>query len=207
MAFEFDFREDHVQALLHPNPKYEEWYVALCDVLPRYEITSIPRVAMFIAQTAHESGNYVFLEENLHYKAAALMKIWPKRFPADVANQVAGNPEAIANIAYSDRMGNGNPASGDGWNFHGRGLIQLTGRTNYEKFARYIGKELEETVAYCATPDGAVESACFFWKEENLNEHSDAGDIERVTRIINGGTLGLEDRAGRFNHAIRLLQS
>jgi putative chitinase len=206
MSFEFDFQEHHVQTLLHPNPKYEEWYAALSDVLPRYDITSVPRVAMFLAQTSHESGNYVFLEENLHYKAAALMRIWPKRFPEEVANQVAGNPEAIANIAYSDRMGNGNPDSGDGWNFHGRGLIQLTGRTNYEKFARAIGKGLEETVDYCATPDGAVESACFFWKEENLNKWSDENNIVKVTEIINGGTLGIEDRTGRYQHGLRVLQ-
>jgi putative chitinase len=207
MSFDFDFRADQIHQILQGNPHSEMWYNALCDELPKYEITSIPRVAMFMAQTAHESGNYTALTENLHYKAAALTKIWPKRFPPDVAAQVAGNPEAIANIAYSNRMGNGTPESGDGWQFHGRGLIQLTGRTNYEKFASMIGKALDETVAYCETPDGAVESACFFWKEENLNHWSDAGDIDRVTRIINGGTLGIEDRTARYQHALQVLQS
>jgi putative chitinase len=207
MSFEFDFRVDQVQKILHPNPQFAEWYTALCDQLPKYDITTVPRVAMFMAQTAHESGGYTALKENLNYQAHALTSIWPKRFPPDVAAQVAHNPEAIANIAYSNRMGNGSPESGDGWKFHGRGLIQLTGRTNYEKFARMIGRELDDTVAYCETPDGAVESACFFWKEENLNSHSDAGDVERVTRIINGGTLGIEDRTARFNHAVQVLQS
>lgn len=206
MSFEFNFTAEHVKELLPGNPHYNEWYQALCDVLPRYEITSVPRVAMFMAQCGHESANFTALKENLNYQAHALTAIWPKRFPPDVAAECAHNPEAIANRAYCDRMGNGSVESGDGWTFHGRGLIQLTGRTNYEKFARMIGKGLDETVAYCETPDGAVESACFFWKEENLNAHCDNGDIERVTKIINGGTLGIEDRTARFHHAIQLFQ-
>lgn len=207
MSFEFSFSADQLQQLLPHNPHVQDWYQALCDELPKYDITSIPRVAMFIAQTAHESGGYTALKENLNYQAAALTRIWPKRFPPDVAAQCAHNPEMIANIAYSNRMGNGSPESGDGWQFHGRGLIQLTGRSNYEKFAHIIGRELDDTVAYCETPDGAVESACFFWKQENLNTHSDAGDVERVTRIINGGTLGLDDRTARFNHAVQVFQA
>ena len=207
MSFEFDFRADQVQQILHGNPNHAEWYKALCDQLPKYEITSIPRVAMFLAQTAHESGNYTALKENLNYQAKSLSAVWPSRFPPAIAEEYAHNPEKIANRAYCNRMGNGPEESGDGWKFHGRGLIQLTGRANYEKFAQMTGRELDDTVAYCETPDGAVESACFFWKEENLNAHADQGDIERVTRIINGGTLGLEDRTNRFNHAMQVLQS
>jgi putative chitinase len=207
MSFEFDFRVDHVQKILHPNPHFAEWFQALSEELPKYDITSIPRVAMFMAQTAHESGGYTALKENLNYQAHALSSIWPKRFPPDIAAQCAHNPEAIANRAYCDRMGNGSVDSGDGWNFHGRGLIQLTGRSLYEQFANEIGKSLEETVDYCETPDGAVESACFFWKHHNLNAISDAGDVVHATKVINGGTLGLDDRTARFNHAIQILQS
>jgi putative chitinase len=207
MSFEFDFRADQVQQLLHGNPHSEAWHGALVDELPKYQIVTVNRVAMFIAQCGHESANFTALTENLNYKPQALMAIWKKRFPTmEIANQYAHNPEKIANRAYCDRMGNGPEESGDGWTFHGRGLIQLTGRSLYEAFAREIGKGLEETVNYCETPDGAVESACFFWEHHQLNVHSDAGDIERVTKIINGGTLGIEDRTQRYNHAIQIFQ-
>ena len=205
MSFEFDFTANHVHQLLNGNPHAQSWYEALCHELPKYQITSAKRVAMFMAQTGHESGNYTALVENLNYKPQALMAIWKKRFPTlEIANQYAHNPEKIANRAYCDRMGNGSEESGDGWMFHGRGLIQLTGRSLYEAFAREIGKGLEETVTYCETPDGAVESACFFWEHHGLNAISDAGDIVHATKVINGGTLGIEDRTARYNHAIQL---
>jgi putative chitinase len=207
MAFDFDFRADHVQKILHPNPHYEQWYQALCEVLPKYEINTFRRVAMFMAQCGHESGNFTELKENLNYQAHALSSIWPKRFPPDIAGQYAHNQEAIANRAYCDRMGNGPEQSGDGWKFHGRGLIQLTGRTLYEQLAKEIGKELDETVDYCETFDGAIESACFFWEHHKLNAVSDTGDIVHVTKIINGGTLGLDDRTARYNYALQVLQS
>ena len=207
MSFEFNFTVGQVQQILHPNQHYNEWYTALCDVLPRYEITSVNRVAMFMAQTAHESGGYTALTENLNYQAHGLTGTWPKRFPPDIATAYAHNPEKIANRAYCDRMGNGSEESGDGWKFHGRGLIQLTGRANYTKFAQMTGRDLDDAVAYCETPDGAIESACFFWKEEKLNAPSDAGNIEHVTRIINGGTLGLDDRTARFHHAVQILSA
>jgi len=205
MSFEFDFTADHVQQLLKGNPHAQNWYDALCDELPKYQITTPARVAMFMAQTGHESGNYTALVENLNYKPQALMAIWKKRFPTmEIANAYAHNPEKIANRAYCDRMGNGSEESGDGWKFHGRGLIQLTGRGLYEAFAREIGKDLDECVDYCETPDGAVESACFFWEHHGLNAISDAGDIVKATKVINGGTLGIEDRTARYNHAIQL---
>ena len=205
MSFEFDFTAAHVHQLLQGNPHAESWYNALCDELPKYQITTPARVAMFMAQTGHESGNYTALVENLNYKPQALMAIWKKRFPTmDIANAYAHNPEKIANRAYCDRMGNGSEESGDGWKFHGRGLIQLTGRSLYEAFAKEIGKDLDECVDYCETPDGAVESACFFWEHHGLNAVSDQGNIEHATKIINGGLLGIEDRTARYNHAIQL---
>ena len=205
MSFEFDFTANHVHQLLQGNSHAQNWYDALCNELPKYQITTPARVAMFIAQTGHESANYTALTENLNYKPQALMAIWKKRFPTmDIANAYAHNPEKIANRAYCDRMGNGSEESGDGWKFHGRGLIQLTVRGLYEAFAREIGKDLDECVDYCETPDGAVESACFFWEHHGLNAISDAGDIVKATKVINGGTLGIEDRTARYNHAIQL---
>lgn len=204
MAFEFNFTQEHVQQLIHPNPHFQEWHGALVDQLDKYKINTIPRVAMFMAQTAHESGNYTALKENLNYQAKSLTAIWPKRFPPDLASQVAHNQEEIANIAYCDRMGNGSRKSGDGWKFHGRGLIQLTGRSLYEAFAKEIGKDLDTTVDYCETPDGAVESACFFWEHHGLNAISDAGDIVHATKVINGGTLGIDDRTARYQHALQI---
>lgn len=206
MAFEFDFTAQQVQQLIHPNPHYQDWYTALCDVLPKYQINTIPRVAMFMAQCGHESGNFTALKENLNYQAHALSSIWPKRFPPNIANEYAHNPEKIANRAYCDRMGNGSEESGDGWMFHGRGLVQLTGRDMYEKFAREINKGLEETVNYCETPDGAIESACFFWEHHNLNTVADSGDVVKATKIINGGTLGIDDRTRRYNQAVQIFQ-
>ena len=205
MSFEFDFTANHVHQLLQGNPHAQSWYDALCDELPKYQITTPARVAMFMAQTGHESGNYTALTENLNYKPQALMAIWKKRFPTmEIANEYAHNPEKIANRAYCDRMGNVSEESLDGWKFHGRGLIQLTGRSLYEAFAKEIGKDLDECVDYCETPDGAVESACFFWEHHGLNAVADQGNIEHATKIINGGLLGIEDRTARYNHALQL---
>ena len=204
MAFDFDFTVEHVHSLLQGNPQCQDWYTALCDQLPKYKITTPQRVAMFMAQCGHESANFTALKENLNYQAHALGSIWPKRFPPGVAEQYAHNQEAIANRAYCDRMGNGDKATGDGWKFHGRGLIQLTGRSLYEAFAREIGKDLDDVVAYCETFDGAIESACFFWEHHGLNAISDAGDIVHATKVINGGILGIDDRTARYRHALQI---
>ena len=206
MAFDFDFRVEHVHSLLQGNPHAQDWYNALCDELPKYQITTIPRVAMFMAQCGHESGNFTALKENLNYQAHALSSIWPKRFPPGIAEKYAHNQEMIANRAYCDRMGNGPEESGDGWKFHGRGLIQLTGRSLYEAFAKEIGRDLDDVVVYCETFDGAIESACFFWEHHNLNAISDAGDIVHATKVINGGTLGIDDRTARYHHALQIFQ-
>lgn len=207
MSFEFDFTADHVQQILKGNRQYNEWYQALCSELPKYEITTPLRVAAFMAQTAHESGNYTAMKENLNYQAKSLTAIWPTRFPPDIAEQYQHHPEQIANRAYCDRMGNGSEDSGDGWTFHGRGLIQLTGRSLYEQFAKEIGKGLEETVDYCETPDGAVESACFFWEHHNCNHYADIQDMKMLTKVINGGYLGLDDRMSRYQHALQVFGS
>ena len=199
---------DQLKQLLPKNPYVSQWHHALSQLLPDYEINTAKRIAAFIAQCAHESGGFLFLKENLNYKAETLTRIWPKYFPADVAKDYASRPnkqEAIANRAYANRMGNGDEASGDGWKFCGRGLIQLTGRTNYTWFAASIGITVEEASEYLQTFEGAAQSACWFWENNNLNRFADVDDILGLTKAINGGTLGLEDRKKHYEHALHVL--
>ena len=179
---------------------------ALSAVLPRYEINTVDRVAAFLAQCGHESADFTVLRENLNYSAKGLHATWPTRFISeDAAVPYNRNPEAIANKVYSSRLGNGDEASGDGWLYRGRGAIQLTGKANYETFADSLGRTLEETVAYTETLEGAVESAAFFWKRNNLNTLADERNITAMTKKINGGTLGLEERKAHMIHNLEVL--
>ena len=188
------------------NPHIDQWYTALEQLLDDYEINTPQRVAAFVAQCAHESGNFVFIKENLNYKAASLMKTFAKYFPtADIAAQYANKPERIANRVYANRMGNGDEASGDGWRYCGRGLIQLTGRDNYTFFAGSMDIPVEEAAEYLATFEGAAQSACWFWETNNLNRYADSGDIKGLTRAINGGYIGLEDRISHYEHALHVM--
>jgi len=206
-TFEFDFTQDKLAQILQGNPYVDHWFEALSKILPDYDINTVPRVAAFLAQTAHESGGYRALTENLNYRAETLSKVWPSKFPPDVAQQYAHNPEAIANRAYASRMGNGDEASGDGFRYCGRGLIQLTGKANYTAFAQSIDTPVEEIPEFLGTFEGAIQSACWFWENNNLNAVADAGDLVHMTKIINGGTLGLDDRTARFQHACQVLQA
>ena len=196
---------EQLREILPKNPYIDQWCEALNKILPDYEINTPQRVAAFIAQCAHESGGFVFLKENLNYRAASLRKIFPKYFPDDaIANDYASRPnkqEAIANRIYGGRMGNGPEDSGDGYRFCGRGLIQLTGRNNYEAFAESIETPVEEIPEYLQTFEGAVQSACWFWETNNLNQYADTDDIKTMTRRINGGFIGLEDRIKHYEHA------
>jgi len=205
MSFQFDFTKEKLAAIIKRNPHSGQWFNALNEILPDYEINTVKRVAAFVAQCAHESAEFTALQENLNYRAESLTKIWPKRFPANIAAQYARKPEAIANRAYADRMGNGPEASGDGWKYRGRGLIQLTGRANYQQFADSVGANIEQIPAYLETFQGAVQSACWFWESNNLNELADRGDIKTLTKKINGGFLGLEDRIHHYQHALEVL--
>ena len=205
MSFTFDFTEDKFAQLISHNTA--EWYQALINNLPQYEINTPERVAGFIAQCAHESGGFKRLKENLNYKWESLRRVFPKYFPTDdVAQEYAHKPEQIANRIYGSRMGNGDESSGDGFRYCGRGLIQLTGRNNYTKFAESIHMAVEEVPTLLETYDGAVKSACWFWSSNNLNQWADAGDILTMTKRINGGTIGLEDRIKHYNHAMEVLQ-
>jgi putative chitinase len=209
MSFNFEFKKEHLKEMIGANPYLDNWYSAINEILPVYEINTPERVAAFIAQCAHESGNFKFLKENLNYKAASLRKVFPKYFPDDaLANQYANHPnkqEAIASRIYANRMGNGDEASGDGFRYLGRGLIQLTGKNNYTLFAAAIDTPLEEIPEYLQTFEGAVQSACWFWEQNNLNQWADKKDILTLTKRINGGTIGLEDRIKHFNHALHVL--
>ncbi len=194
-------------AQLIPGNKYVPyWHKALSKLLPDYEINTPKRIAAFVAQCAHESGGFKFLRENLNYKAESLVKVFPKYFPdMATANAYAKQPEKIANRVYANRMGNGDEASGDGWRYCGRGLIQLTGKTNYQAFADSIETPLDQITEYLGTFEGAAQSACWFWETNNLNKEADANDIKTMTRKINGGFIGLEDRIKHYEHALHIL--
>ena len=205
----FILTRDQLAQLLLGNPYLDHWYHALEQALPDYDINTPQRVAAFIAQCAHESGGFRALKENLNYKAVTLRKIFPKYFPDDAtANHYASLPnkqEAIANRVYGGRMGNGPEASGDGFRYCGRGLIQLTGKQNYQNFADSIETPVEDVPEFLATFEGAVQSACWFWEANNLNQWADKSDILTLTKRINGGTIGLEDRIKHYEHALHVL--
>lgn len=190
-----------------PTNKYvKEWHDALSILLPNYDINTPLRVAAFLAQCGHESGGFAFLRENLNYRAETLMKQWPKHFPTmEIAKQYERKPVMIANRAYANRMGNGDEASGDGWRYCGRGLIQLTGKDNYQDFADSIETPVEEIPDYLGTFEGATQSACWFWESRKLNREADVGDIKEMTRKINGGYLGLPDRYKHYHHALEII--
>ena len=202
-----EIRQDQLAQILPGNPYVEHWTDALNKILPDYDITTPQRVAAFLAQTAHESGGYSALHENLNYTAQSLCRVWPSHFTADIADQYAHNPERIANRAYAGRMGNGDEASGDGWNFCGRGLLQVTGRVNYQAFADSLQMNIADVPAFLQTFEGAVQSACWFWENNNLNAYADSGDFVTMTKKINGGTLGLDDRQHRYLQAMQVFSS
>jgi putative chitinase len=183
-----------------------QWVDALNETFGRFNIVTNNQKAMFIGQCSHECGNFRLLEENLNYKAATLMKLWPRRFPnMEKANEYAGNPKKIANSVYSSRMGNRDEASGDGYRFRGRGCIQLTGHANYFHAGQALGVDLVMDPDSVATPKFAALTAGWFWSTHNLNAPADALDYTKVTKIINGGTIGLDDRIKHVQMALAVL--
>jgi putative chitinase len=198
-----------LKQMLPKNPYVADWHEALSQLLPDYDINTPQRIAAFVAQCAHESGNFMVLKENLNYKPATLRKIFPKYFPTDaIANDYAtrlNKQAAIANRAYANRMGNGDESSGEGWKFCGRGLIQLTGKNNYQAFADSLEMNINDVPEYLGTFEGAAQSACWFWETNNLNRFADKNDIKGLTKAINGGYIGLEDRIKHYNHALHVM--
>lgn len=183
-----------------------DWVDPLNETFERFGIVTHNQQAVFIGQCGHECGNFRILEENLNYKAATLMKLWPKRFPTlEVANAYAGNPKKIANQVYSSRMGNRDENSGDGYRFRGRGCIQLTGHSNYFHAGKALGVDFVANPDLVATAKYAALTAGWFWSTHNLNSPADALDHAKVTKIINGGQIGLEQRIKETQQALAVL--
>ena len=198
--------QQQLQQIIPGNRNVAEWHQALEQLLPDYQINTPERIAAFLAQCAHESGGFEAIQENLNYRSTSLQKTFPKYFATlTEAEDFAHNPERIANRVYANRMGNGSEESGDGYRFCGRGLIQLTGRNNYQAFADSIGTDVDTVTDYLTTFEGAVQSACWFWETHGLSELADSGNIREITRKINGGYIGLDDREARYEHARAVL--
>ena len=201
-----------------PNTKYaQQWYDTLFapqtelggkSLLEEYEINTPKRVAAFLAQCGHESGGFVFVTENLNYSASGLQRVFPKYFPTmEIAKQYERNAKKIASRVYANRMGNGDEASGEGFKFRGRGILQLTGKDNYFWFAASLNMTPEQAVDYLETFEGAAQSACWFWETNKLNALADAGDFVTMTKRINGGTIGLKDREHHYEIALAMFDS
>jgi putative chitinase len=203
----------HLEAAGVKDP--DKWLDAVVQTCQEFEIDTLERIAAFIAQTAHESGGYTMLTENLNYKAATLAACWPNRFavlgadkkpikengklvPTAVANSIAGKPELIANLVYSARMGNGPAESGEGWKYRGRGLKQLTGKDNYNRCGQALGVDFVGNPDLLLEPLYAARSAGWFWKSNNLSKFADVEDLEGMTKKINGGLIGIADRKARY---------
>ena len=203
----FELKKEHVAEMLKGNKNVDAWHAAMVKIFPKYGIETPNRIAGFLAQCGHESLNFTVLEENLNYKAETLEKLFSKYFSKAGRNAAdyAKQPEKIANVIYASRMGNGDTASGEGYKFRGRGIIQLTGKDNYTNFGKSIGKTPDEVVEYVKTLDGALESACWYWGTRQINAACDANDITKMTKLVNGGTIGLEDRKKHYEHNLAVL--
>jgi putative chitinase len=189
-----------------PAERADKWVPWLNMTMLTYEITTPQRQAMFLAQLAHESGSFRFVEENLNYSVEALQRVFKKYFPTDeLALMYARQPEKIANRVYANRMGNGEESSGDGWKYRGRGIIQLTGKDNYAAFSLKANNNALLEPDLVAEPELAAMSAGWFWDTNGLNKLSDTGDVRAVTRRINGGFNGLADREAKYNKLITIL--
>ena len=183
-----------------PEYRVDPWAPVFADNMPRMGRKS---EAHFVAQVLHESGGLGRLVENLNYSAERLCAVWPKRFPnPDRARPYARNPEGLANYVYGGRMGNIDP--GDGWRYIGRGLIQITGRSNYELIAELTGMDVVTTPDLLTEPNAALLSALAWWGE-SLPEADDMS-VEQVTRVVNGGLNGLDERKRLFERAMRVLE-
>jgi putative chitinase len=184
----------------------EKWIAPLNDAATAYGIDSNLRLAAFIAQIAHESGHFNHIVENLNYSAQGLCKTWPKRFPTiESANPYHRKPEAIANFVYSNRMGNGDEQSGDGWKYRGRGLIQLTGKNNYADLSMALGIDLLADPDKLTEPTYAALSAAWYWSRNDLNQWADKKDIRALTKKINGGLIGIEERTKIYTKCLQAL--
>lgn len=202
---------DSVLLALSVPPRLATLFASPMDAACReHDITGARRKAAFLSQVLHESGKLSALVENLNYSAEALRRVWPSRFTPELAASCARNPEKIANIAYASRMGNGLPQSGDGWRYRGRGLIQVTGKGNYQLCGGALGVDLVANPMLLEQPKYAVLSAAWFWSSNKLNLLADIGDIDNIGSIINTGKPGripngAADRKALYERALRVL--
>jgi len=200
--------EQLAQALKMSPAKAEEWIDAINETFDRFDISTPERQASFLGQCAHESAGFTALKENLNYSAEGLTKVWPKRFPSlDVAQPYHRNPEKIANKVYADRMGNGDEASGEGFKYRGRGLIQLTGKDNYEACGEALGADLVGDPDQVSSPKFAALSAGWFWDKNKLNQYADSKEMTTLTKPMKDDTHGIDDRIARTQHAIDVLMA
>ena len=193
--------KSQLKAFLPRNKHTDEWTELLNELLPLYNINTPLRIRGFMSQCSHVSVGFTVLVENLNYSEKALRRTFKKYFTVEQAKSYARQPERIANRVYANRMGNGPESSGDGWRFRGHGVIQLTGHDNTAAFAKSINMPIDKTIKYLTTKKGALEGACWFWSTNGLNKLADAGDVEGMTRRINGGLNGLKDRQICYNES------
>jgi putative chitinase len=178
----------------------------LNETFERFNINTHRKQGAFIGQMSHECGNFTKFEEGLSYSAERLTKIWPKRFPTlESAQPYARNGKALANKVYANRMGNRDEASGDGFRFRGRGAVQLTGYSQYFHASKALGVDFVMEPDLVATPKYAILTAGFFWDTHKCNEIAETGDWAKLTKTINGGLIGLDDRVKHINHALAVL--
>lgn len=203
---------EQLGAMIPTNNEVDQWCEELNKALPRYGINTPKRIASFISQCAHESRDFTALEENLNYSQSALERVFGRYFGEGKRNaaEYARNPEKIANYVYMDEFRSkrgalGNTQEGDGWRFRGKGLKQLTGRNNVSGFAKDYDMTPEQASTWLETKEGALASALWFWDKNMLNSLADTGDVRVVTKRINGGTIGLDDRKRRYDLAMQAL--
>lgn len=192
----------------YPRERIDDDVRVFNEWAPKFGITNPLRVTHFIAQLAHESGGFKYVEENLNYSAERLMQVFPKYFPDRlIAETYAHHPQMIASRVYANRMGNGDEASGDGWNYRGRGYIQLTGRQNYSAYetSGYCNGKLTDHPEWLCGSPGRMKSAMWFWKKSGCNALADRDDIRTITKRINGGVNGLANRQYYYRKAKRIL--
>jgi putative chitinase len=214
----------HIVAAGVKQATAEKWADAVSAACQEFGIDTPKRIAGFLSQCAHESGGFERLQENLNYSAEGMAGIWPKRFavmgpdgkpvkkdgknqPNKFALALHRKPEMIANVVYSGRMGNGPIESGEGWKYRGRGLKQLTGKSNHSDCSKGLGVDLVDNPDLLLQPTYAARSAAWFWKKNNCNSFADSGDIEGLTKRINGGLIGIADRKARYQAAERSLSA
>jgi len=185
-----------------------KWVDPLNETFQKFNIATANQQAAFIGQCGHECGNFRILEENLNYKAETLMKLWKSRFSTiEIANQYAKNPQKIANKVYANRMGNRDESSGDGYRFRGRGCIQTTGHANYYHASQALGVDFVMEPDLVSSPKYAALTAGFFWSTHGLNELAEAQDHKAITKRINGGYIGLDERIKHTQMALAVLTS